>query len=233
MTELLYTLIATHVTIVAVTLFLHRSQAHRSVQFHPAVAHFFRFWLWLTTGMVTKQWVAVHRKHHRFSDEPGDPHSPHVYGIKRVFFKGAGLYHAASKDKVMVDTYGVGTPADWIEHNLYSAHSRLGIGILLVLNIIVFGWIGAIIWGIQMLWIPFWAAGVVNGIGHWWGYRNGETKDHSRNIVPWGIVIGGEELHNNHHLDPASARLSRRWFEFDIGWMYIRLLSALRLATVK
>jgi stearoyl-CoA desaturase (delta-9 desaturase) len=233
MTELLYTLIATHITIVAVTLFLHRSQAHRSVQFHPVVTHFFRFWLWLTTGMVTKQWVAVHRKHHRFSDEPGDPHSPHVYGIKQVFFKGAVLYHEASKDKVMVDTYGVGTPADWIEHNLYSAHSRLGIGILFLFNIIVFGWIGAIIWGIQMLWIPFWAAGVVNGVGHWWGYRNGETKDRSRNIVPWGIVIGGEELHNNHHLDPASARLRRRWFEFDIGWMYIRLLSALRLATVK
>jgi stearoyl-CoA desaturase (delta-9 desaturase) len=233
MTELLYILIATHITIVAVTLFLHRSQAHRSVQFHPAVAHFFRFWLWLTTGMVTKQWVAVHRKHHRFSDEPGDPHSPHVYGIKQVFFKGAMLYHAASKDKVMVDTYGVGTPADWIEHNLYSAHSRLGIGILFLFNIIVFGWIGAIIWSIQMLWIPFWAAGVVNGIGHWWGYRNGETKDRSRNIVPWGIVIGGEELHNNHHLDPASARLSRRWWEFDIGYMYIRLLSALRLATAK
>jgi stearoyl-CoA desaturase (delta-9 desaturase) len=233
MTELLYTLIATHITIVAVTLFLHRSQAHRSVQFHPAVAHFFRFWLWLTTGMVTKQWVAVHRKHHRFSDEPGDPHSPHVYGIKQVFFKGAVLYHAASKDKVMVDTYGVGTPADWIEHNLYSAHSRLGIGILFLFNIIVFGWVGAIIWGIQMLWIPFWAAGVVNGVGHWWGYRNGQTKDHSRNIVPWGIVIGGEELHNNHHLDPASAQLSRRWWEFDIGYMYIRLLSALRLATVK
>ena len=233
MTELLYILIATHVTIAAVTLFLHRSQAHRSVQFHPAVAHFFRFWLWLTTGMVTKQWVAVHRKHHRFSDEPGDPHSPHVYGIKQVFFKGAVLYHEASKDKVMVDSYGVGTPADWIEHNLYSAHSRLGIGILFLFNIIVFGWIGAVIWGIQMLWIPFWAAGVVNGIGHWWGYRNEETKDRSRNIVPWGIVIGGEELHNNHHLDPASARLSRRWFEFDIGWMYIRLLGALRLATVK
>ena len=233
MTELLYTLIATHVTIVAVTLFLHRSQAHRSVQFHPAVAHFFRFWLWLTTGMVSKQWVAVHRKHHRHSDEPGDPHSPHVYGIKQVFFKGAMLYHEASKDKVMVDSYGVGTPADWIEHNLYSAHSRLGIGILFLFNIIVFGWIGAVIWGIQMLWIPFWAAGVVNGIGHWWGYRNEETKDRSRNIVPWGIVIGGEELHNNHHLDPASARLSRRWWEFDIGWMYIRLLRALRLATVK
>jgi stearoyl-CoA desaturase (delta-9 desaturase) len=233
MTELLYTLIATHITIVAVTLFLHRSQAHRSVQFHPAVTHFFRFWLWLTTGMVTKQWVAVHRKHHRFSDKSGDPHSPHVYGIKQVFFKGAVLYHEASKDKVMVDTYGVGTPADWIEHHLYSAHSRLGIGILFLFNIIVFGWVGAIIWGIQMIWIPLWAAGVVNGVGHWWGYRNGQTKDRSRNIVPWGIVIGGEELHNNHHLDPASARLSRRWFEFDIGWMYIRLLSVLRLATMK
>ena len=230
---ILYTLIVTHITIICVTLFLHRGQAHKALIFHPILSHFMRFWLWLTTGMVTKQWVAVHRKHHRFSDEPGDPHSPHVYGIKQVFFKGAMLYHAASKDKVMVDTYGVGTPADWIEHNLYSAHSRLGIGILFLFNIIVFGWIGAIIWGIQMLWIPFWAAGVVNGVGHWWGYRNGETKDRSRNIVPWGIVIGGEELHNNHHLDPASARLSRRWWEFDIGWMYIRLLSALRLVTVK
>ena len=233
MTELLYTLIVTHITIACVTLFLHRGQAHKSVEFHTVIEHFMRAWLWLTTGMVTKQWVAIHRKHHRYSDRAGDPHSPHVYGIGQVFFKGAMLYHAASKDKVMVDTYGVGTPADWVEHNLYSSHSRLGIGILLVFNIIVFGWIGAIIWGIQMLWIPFWAAGVVNGVGHWWGYRNGETKDRSRNIVPWGIVIGGEELHNNHHLDPASARLSRRWWEFDIGWMYIRLLSALRLATVK
>ena len=223
----------THITIVCVTLYLHRGQAHRGIEFHPILEHFMRAWLWLTTGMVTKQWVAIHRKHHRFSDAEGDPHSPHVYGIRRVFFKGAGLYHEASKDKVMVDTYGVGAPADWIEHNLYSSHSRLGIGILFLFNIIVFGWIGAIIWGIQMLWIPFWAAGVVNGVGHWWGYRNGETKDRSRNIVPWGIVIGGEELHNNHHLDPASARLSRRWWEFDIGWMYIRLLSALRLATVK
>ena len=233
MTELLYTLIATHITIVAVTLFLHRSQAHRSVQFHPAVAHFFRFWLWLTTGMITKQWVAIHRKHHRFSDEPGDPHSPHVYGIKRVFFKGAMLYHEASKDKVMVDTYGVGTPADWIEHNLYSAHSRLGIGILFLFNIIIFGWVGALIWGIQMLWIPFWAAGVINGVGHWWGYRNGETKDKSRNISPWDIIVGGECLHNNHHLEPGNPRLSRRWFEFDIGWMYICLLRAVKLATVK
>ena len=233
MTELLYTLIATHITIVAVTLFLHRSQAHRGVQFHPVVAHFFRFWLWLTTGMITKQWVAVHRKHHRFSDEPGDPHSPHVYGIKQIFFKGAGPYRAASKDKVMVDTYGVGTPADWIEHNLYSTHSRLGIGILFLFNIIVFGWVGAIIWGIQMIWIPFWAAGVVNGIGHWWGYRNDETKDHSHNVGPIGILIGGEELHNNHHSDPASPKFSRKWFELDIGWMYICLLRAVKLATVK
>ena len=230
---ILYILLVTHITIACVTLYLHRSQAHRGVTFHPAVAHFMRAWLWLTTGMITQQWVAVHRKHHRFSDEPGDPHTPHVYGIKRVFFKGAGLYHEASKDKAMVDAYGVGTPDDWIERNLYSNHSRLGIGILFLFNIIVFGWVGAIIWGIQMLWIPFWAAGVINGVAHWWGYRNGETRDQSRNISPWGIIVGGEELHNNHHLDAANPRLSRRWFEFDIGWMYIRLLQSLRLATVK
>jgi stearoyl-CoA desaturase (delta-9 desaturase) len=183
--------------------------------------------------MVTKQWVAIHRKHHRFSDQPGDPHSPHVYGIRRVFFKGAGLYHEASKDKVMVDAYGVGTPADWMEHNVYTPHSRLGIGILFLFNITVFGWIGALIWGIQMLWIPFWAAGVINGIGHWWGYRNGETKDHSRNIVPWDIIVGGECLHNNHHLDPANPRLSRRWFEFDAGWMWLTVFRTLRLAKLR
>ena len=230
MTELFYTLAATHITIVAVTLYLHRSQAHRGVEFHPVVAHFFRFWLWLTTGMVTCQWVAIHRKHHRFSDSPGDPHSPHVYGIRQVFFKGALLYHEASKDKDMVDAYGVGTPDDWIERHLYQPHSRLGIGILFVLDTVIFGWWGPVIWGIQMLWIPFWAAGVINGIGHWTGYRNGITKDQSRNISPLGIIVGGEELHNNHHLDPANPRLSRRWFEFDIGWAYIRLLSVLRLA---
>ena len=233
MTELLYTLIATHITIACVTLYLHRSQAHRSVEFHPAIEHFMRAWLWITTGMVTKQWVAIHRKHHRYSDRAGDPHSPYVYGIWQVLFKGAFLYHEASKDKDMVNTYGRGTPADWLEHNIYTAHSRLGIGILLVLNCWLFGWVGAIVWGIQMIWIPFWAAGVVNGLAHWWGYRNGETRDLSRNISPWGIVIGGEELHNNHHLDPASARLSRRWWEFDIGWMYICILRTLRLATVK
>jgi stearoyl-CoA desaturase (delta-9 desaturase) len=233
MIELFYTLVATHITIACVTLFLHRSQAHRSVEFHPVIEHFMRFWLWLTTGMVTKQWVAIHRKHHRFSDRSGDPNSPHVYGIWRVLFQGAVLYHAASKDKNMVNTYGRGTPADWVELHLYQPHSRLGIGILLLLNTLMFGWWGLLIWGIQMAWIPFWAAGVVNGLAHWWGYQNGETRDLSRNISPWGIVIGGEELHNNHHLSPASACLSRHWWEFDIGWLYIRILSALHLATVK
>jgi len=216
-----------------VTLYLHRSQAHKSVEFHPAVSHFMRFWLWLTTGMVTRQWVAVHRKHHRFSDKDGDPHSPHVYGIKHVLFRGASLYHQASKDSAMVGTYGQGTPVDWIEQKLYSTHSRLGILLMLIIDVLLFGSIGLIIWGIQMIWIPFWAAGVINGLGHWIGYRNGETKDHSRNISPWGIIIGGECLHNNHHLDPANPRLSRRWFEFDIGWMWITILRKLRLATVR
>ena len=197
------------------------------------VSHFMRFWLWLTTGMVTRQWVAVHRKHHRFCEQPDDPHSPVHYGILHVLFRGALLYNEASKDKTMVSTYGSGTPDDWIERKLYTPHSRLGIGLCLVLNLAVFGWVGAIIWLVQMLWIPLWAAGVINGVGHWWGYRNGETRDQSRNIVPIGILIGGEELHNNHHLDAASARLSRRWFEFDIGWLYIRVLQSLRLATLK
>jgi len=230
MLEIIYTLVVTHITIICVTLFLHRSQAHRAIIFHPILSHFMRFWLWLTTGMVTKQWVAIHRKHHRHSDVEGDPHSPHVYGIKRVFFKGAVLYHEASKDKVMVDTYGVGTPSDWMEHNISTAHSRLGIGLLLLLSVFLFGWWGLLIWGIQMIWIPFWAAGVINGIGHWIGYRNGETKDYSRNISPWGIVIGGEELHNNHHLDPASARLSKNWYEFDIGWMWLTIFRYIKLA---
>jgi len=232
MSTIIATLVMTHITIACVTLYLHRSQAHRAVEFHPVVAHFMRFWLWLTTGMVTKQWVAIHRKHHRFSDVDGDPHSPRVFGIQRVFFKGAGLYHLASKDKVMVDTYGVGTPDDWVERNVYSAHSRLGIMLMLLVNLTLFGLWGWLVWGIQMIWIPLWAAGVVNGIGHWWGYRNGETKDCSRNISPWGIIIGGEELHNNHHLSPASARLSKNWWEFDIGWMYIKLLSYVKLCKV-
>jgi len=233
MIELIATLVMTHITIVCVTLYLHRGQAHKGIEFHPALEHFMRFWLWLTTGMVTKQWVAIHRKHHRYSDVEGDPHTPHVYGIWQVLFKGAVLYHAASKDKTMVDTYGRGTPADWMELHVYQPYSRLGIGILFVLDVLVFGWWGPVIWGIQMIWIPFWAAGVINGVGHWIGYRNGKTKDHSRNIVPWGIVIGGEELHNNHHLDPASARLSKNWYEFDIGWMWLSLFRTLGLARLR
>ena len=230
---ILATLLMTHLTIVSVTLYLHRCQAHKGVEFHPVVSHFMRMWLWLTTGMVTKQWVAIHRKHHRYTDESQDPHSPVHYGIWRVLFKGAGLYHSASKDKEMVQQYGVGTPNDWIEQNLYALHSRLGILLMLIIDLLFFGPWGLIVWGIQMLWIPFWAAGVVNGVGHWLGYRNGATKDHSRNIVPWGIVIGGEELHNNHHLSPASAKLSSKPWEFDIGWFYIKILSSLRLAKIK
>lgn len=230
---ILATLLLTHITIASVTMYLHRSQAHRAVEFHPIVSHAMRFWLWLTTGMVTKQWVAIHRKHHRFTDVDGDPHSPVVYGIKRVFFKGAGLYHSASKDKEMIQQYGVGTPDDWIEKNVYAAHSRLGILLMLTIDLLLFGPVGLIVWGVQMLWIPFWAAGVVNGIGHWWGYINGSTKDNSRNISPWGVVIGGEELHNNHHLNPASAKLSSKSWEFDIGWMYISILKYLGLAKLR
>ena len=231
---LLYTLLMTHVTIACVTLYLHRSQAHRAVTFHPVVAHFMRFWLWITTGMVTRQWVAIHRKHHQYSDVEGDPHTPHVYGIWRVLFGGALLYHAASKDTAMVEKYGVGTPNDWMEQNVYSLHSRLGITLMLCINVMLFGYVlGFVVWGIQMLWIPFWAAGVINGVAHWIGYRNGETRDQSRNISPWGIVVGGEELHNNHHLSPASPRLSSKPWEFDIGWMYITVLRSLGLAKLK
>lgn len=233
MTTFLYTLLLTHITIICVTVFLHRGQAHRGIEFHPALSHFMRLWLWLTTGMVTKQWVAIHRKHHRFTDESGDPHSPLVYGIWRVLFKGAGLYHSASKDAEMVKQYGAGTPDDWIEKNLYTPHSRLGILLMLVIDLLFFGPWGLIVWGIQMLWIPFWAAGVVNGIGHWLGYRNGNSTDNSRNFSPWGIVIGGEELHNNHHLEPASPKLSKKWWELDIGWVYIRIFELLGLAKVK
>jgi len=227
------TLVMTHITIVCVTLYLHRGQAHRGLVFNPILEHFMRGWLWLTTGMVTKQWVAIHRKHHRSTDIQGDPHSPYVYGIWTVLFKGAGLYHLASKDKEMIQQYGVGTPDDWIEKNLYTPHSRFGILLMLVIDLVLFGPWGFIVWGVQMLWIPFWAAGVINGIGHWWGYRNGETKDHSRNISPIGIIIGGEELHNNHHLDPANPKLSRRWFELDAGWMWFNLFSYVGLAKLR
>jgi stearoyl-CoA desaturase (delta-9 desaturase) len=233
MSTILSTLVMVQITIACVTLYLHRSQAHRGVTFHPVVAHFMRFWLFLTTGMITKQWVAIHRKHHRFDDADGDPHSPHIFGIWTVFFKGALLYHAASKDKQMVAQYGVGTPDDWIERNLYTPHSRLGITIMLIINLCLFGLWGWLVWLVQLVWIPLWAAGVVNGFGHWWGYRNTDTKDFSRNIVPWDFWVGGELLHNNHHADPASPKLSRRWYEFDIGWMYIKLLSYCGLAEIR
>lgn len=233
MTEILYIAIVTHITIACVTLYLHRSQAHRGVTFHPVIAHFMRFWLWLTTGMITKQWVAIHRKHHQHDDQPGDPHSPHVFGIWRVLFGGTFLYAQAAKDRAMIENYGVGTPNDWLERKIYTPLNWVGILLMLIVNICVFGAWGLLVWGVQMIWIPFWAAGIVNGIGHWWGYRNGETRDRSRNIVPIDIIVGGELLHNNHHLDPASPRLSRRWFEFDIGWMYITILRKLGLAKLR
>ena len=233
MIEIIYLLIATHITILCVTIYLHRGQAHRGLEFHPILEHFMRFWLWLTTGMVTKEWVAVHRKHHRYVDTNLDPHSPHFFGIFRVLFSGVRLYINSAKDKEMVNTYGAGTPDDWLEKNVYSKHSRLGITLLLIINLLCFSWWGLLIWGIQMIWIPFWAAGVINGLGHWWGYRNGETKDKSRNISSLGVIIGGEELHNNHHLNPASPKLSNKWFEFDIGWLYIKILSKLKLLSIK
>ena len=232
MLEILYTLIATHITIICVTLFLHRGQAHRGIHFHPVLSHFMRFWLWLTTGMVTKEWVAIHRNHHRFCEQPGDPHSPHQFGLLSVLFGGAFLYAKASKDTETTRIYGVGTPDDFIEQNLYPKHPWLGILLLLVINILLFGYYGILIWCIQMIWIPFWAAGVVNGIGHYFGYRNGNTKDNSKNIFPWGIIIGGEELHNNHHLEPAKIKLSRRKFEFDIGYFYFKIFEKLKLVSI-
>jgi len=233
MIEIIYTLVCTHITILCVTLYLHRSQAHRGVEFDPRVAHFMRFWLWLTTGMVTREWVAVHRKHHRYSDVEGDPHSPHIFGIFRVFTQGALLYKQAAKDPMMVDTYGAGTPTDWVEERVYSRYSTAGIALMLAIDVLLFGAWGVAIWAVQMLWIPFWAAGVVNGLAHWWGYKNGTTRDQSRNITPWGIIIGGEELHNNHHLDPASPKFSLKPAEFDIGWWWIKLLERLGLAQLR
>jgi len=233
MLEIIYTLVVTHITIICVTLFLHRGQAHRAIIFNPILSHFMRFWLWLTTGMNTKEWVGIHRMHHHRSDKPGDPHSPHVYGILRVLFGGVQLYHQASKDKDMVEQFSKGSPDDWIENKIYTPYTWVGVVIMLIINTLLFGWLGLLIWVIQMIWIPFWAAGVINGLGHWVGYKNGETKDNSHNISPWGIVIGGEELHNNHHLAPASARLSKNWYEFDIGWMWFKIFETLKLARLK
>ncbi len=226
-------MVMVQITIACVTLFLHRSQAHKGVTFHPAVEHFMRFWLWMTTGMITKQWVAIHRKHHQYSDQPGDPHSPHVFGIWNIFLRGVYYYYVGAKDARMTVTYGKGTPDDWIERNIYTRHNYLGVVLMLAINIALFGWWGFLVWAVQMLWIPFWAAGIVNGIGHWFGYRNGTTRDQSRNVIPWDFWVGGELLHNNHHLNPASPKLSLKWWEFDIGWMYIIVLKTVGLAKLR
>ncbi len=223
----------THITIASVTIYLHRHSAHRALDLHPSVAHFFRFWLWLTTGMVTKAWTAIHRKHHAKCETEEDPHSPQVAGLKKVVLEGAELYRDEAKNKETLEKYGHGTPDDWVEKNIYSAHEALGIWAMFVIDVALFGAIGITIWAVQMLWIPVFAAGVINGVGHALGYRNFNVNDASTNIVPWGILIGGEELHNNHHAYASSAKLSSRWFEFDIGWLYIRTLEILGLAKVK
>jgi stearoyl-CoA desaturase (delta-9 desaturase) len=223
----------THITIASVTIYLHRHSAHRALDLHPIPAHFFRFWLWMTTGQVTKEWTAIHRKHHAKCEREGDPHSPQLYGIKTVFWQGAELYRAEAKNQDTLERYGHNTPDDWIERHLYTPYSALGVSLMLIIDIALFGFIGLTVWAVQMLWIPVTAAGIINGIGHWWGYRNFEAQDASTNISPWGIIIGGEELHNNHHTYPTSAKLSVKPYEFDIGWMYITILSALGLARVK
>lgn len=223
----------THITIVAVTVYLHRGMAHRSLKFKPALGHFFKFWLWLTTGMITREWVAIHRLHHQKCEQPGDPHSPHVYGIWRVLFVGAFLYSKISRDRVMIRDLSRDITDDWMDRNIYNELSLLGIMIMLLINIAIFEWWGIVIWLVQMIWIPFWAAGVINGLGHWWGYRNGNTPDHSTNISPIGIIVGGEELHNNHHLDAVNPKLSRKWWEFDIGWMWINIFKTLGLLKLR
>lgn len=225
-------LVLTHLTIVSVTVFLHRHQAHRALDLHPAISHFFRFWLWLTSGMVTREWVAIHRKHHAKCETEDDPHSPQTKGLKKVLWQGAELYREESANQETLEQYGRGTPNDWLERNLYQKHSLLGIALLLLIHFTLFGPLGIAIWALQMIWIPFWAAGVINGIGHYWGYRNFEIPNTSTNILPWGVLIGGEELHNNHHAFGSSAKFSFRWWEFDIGWLYIRILSLLGLAHV-
>ncbi|HHJ13699.1 MAG TPA: acyl-CoA desaturase [Gammaproteobacteria bacterium] len=223
----------THLTIVSVTIFLHRHQAHRALDLHPLASHFFRFWLWLTTGMVTREWVAVHRKHHAHCETEEDPHSPQIRGIRTVLWQGAELYRTEAARRETLQRFGHATPDDGLERHLYARHPVLGVAILLVLDFVLFGFLGVALWAVQMLWIPFWAAGVINGIGHWWGYRNFETADASRNISPLGLLIGGEELHNNHHAFASSARFSRHWWEFDLGWAYIRLMQGLGLARVR
>jgi len=231
-----YVLVAlglTHVTIAGVTIFLHRHQAHRALELHPVVSHFFRFWLWFSTGMVTKEWAAVHRKHHARVETPEDPHSPKIFGLRKVMLEGTELYRIGAADKETIAKYGHGTPDDWIERNVYTRHSVKGIFVMMAIDLVLFGPIGLTIWAVQMAWIPFFAAGVINGLGHHSGYRNFQTDDTSTNIVPWGILVGGEELHNNHHAYGTSARLSNKWYEFDIGWLYIRVMEILGLAQVR
>lgn len=230
---IIWTLIATHLTIICVTLYLHRGMAHRGIVFHPLLSHFMRLWLWLTTGMVTKEWMAVHRAHHRYSDQPGDPHSPVVFGNYNILLRGVRYYSMAVKGGLLAKTYAPDAPSDWIERKVYSELPWLGITLLLIINVLCFSLWGILIWLVQMAWIPFWAAGIINGAGHWLGYRNGNTEDNSRNICPWGIVIGGEELHNNHHLDPANVKLSRKWFEIDIGYIYLKMFELLHLAKIR
>jgi len=228
-----YALVVTHITIAGVTIFLHRCQAHRALELHPLVSHFFRFWMWLTTGMVTKTWAAIHRKHHARVETVEDPHSPQIYGINKVLWQGAELYRKEGRNRDTIEKFGEGTPDDWIERHLYTPHDRIGISLMFVINFVLFGFIGISIWAVQMAWIPFFAAGVINGIGHYRGYRNFQPEDASTNVVPWGILIGGEELHNNHHAYASSARFSNRWYEFDIGWLYIRVMESFGLAQVK
>ncbi|WP_338758609.1 fatty acid desaturase [Massilia sp. METH4] len=227
-----WTLVLTHITIAAVTIYLHRCQAHRALTLHPLASHFFRCWLWLTTGMGTREWVAVHRKHHARCEADGDPHSPAVFGIRRVLTQGTELYKAEAAKSDTLAQYGAGTPDDWVERHVYSRWTWQGVGLMLVIDVALFGVIGLTVWAVQMLWIPVTAAGVINGLGHWWGYRNYDGPHAATNIAPLGFLIGGEELHNNHHTFPTSARLSSRWFEIDVGWLYIRLLQACRLARV-
>lgn len=229
----LYTLVVTHITIASVTIYLHRHQAHRALELHALPSHFFRFWLWLTTGQVTKEWAAIHRKHHAKCDTAEDPHSPVTRGIKKVLFEGAELYRIESKNMETMEKYGHGTPTDWIERNLYTRFSWQGVAALMVINIALFGVLGVSVWAVQMMWIPVTAAGIINGIGHYWGYRNYDCADAATNIIPFGILIGGEELHNNHHTFATSAKLSSKWYEIDIGWAYIRGLEMLGLAKVK
>jgi stearoyl-CoA desaturase (Delta-9 desaturase) len=226
-----YTLVVTHITIVAVTVYLHRYSSHRSLRLHPALQHFFRFWLWLTTGMVTKEWTAIHRKHHAKCETEEDPHSPVIKGVGEVFWRGVENYKAAGRDQEMLERFGAGCPDDWLERNIYE-NNTVGVVLLMFVNVGLFGALGLTVWAVQMIWIPIFAAGVINGIGHWWGYRNFECPDAARNISPWGILIGGEELHNNHHTYPNSAKLSVKPFEFDLGWAWIQLFAKLGLAEV-